>query len=236
WQNWNTYSSWDTQHEVARDPVEEPDGQFIECTHPWVVPDQTGYDRIRMYLHCGDSGAAPPVFEIWSLISTEEVGADFGLLCQTSPGCDADGDPCVDGEHCDWEDTEADGGAAVKQIGADGRSGSWYLDLSGHGRIVWDYVWYGGSTSGSDEPGMMFGPGVTSCLNDDGGPYQPPGSAWEVPTDSGCPEAGSPTTMILHRALPTEEYKMHKSRRIDPVLRRLLRRHLGGKWGSSGST
>ena len=236
WQDWNIYSGWsntDDEGEVV-DGISGGAGSFEEPTHPWVAAATDGTNGyIQLYFHSEDP------WEIWPLVSVDDVGDDFGVLCDAVDGssnpvdCTADGDDCPNGELCDLEDVTGDGdGEAVNELCADtGSASCFYLDQAAHGRFLWDYIANPEVNFDSDTPGFLFtGKKDSSCVSspDTNAPdvmqagwiTGSPGS-WQLGTSGTCPDA--PVLEDHHDPsmipLPNGEFKLYSqisSGGVDP--------------------
>lgn len=154
WQNFNN-TSWTTPVLVAQ---EVPEGDFLDATHPWVIPVHEGSARyIRMFVHTGYG--MDGIFTMYSIDSYGSEGSDFDLTCGNPFGCSVGGGTCGHGDECDWS-------SAWEEICDDGIAACDYMESAGHGRILWDYIAYGGVDFGSDAFSMIFTGDIADSCED----------------------------------------------------------------------
>lgn len=177
--------------------------------------DDGSAQAVRMFAHFGSMDD----HSVWSMDSTNEEGTDFGLTCTVGGGCDQDGDTCPYGSKCDFEDDSSDDGEAVEELCSDGTSACDYQTDAAHGRILWDYVAYGGVNDSVDEPKLVFSGNrdSTTCTSSDFGfprtdiyTAEWDGAEFQAATSGSCPV---PTIADAHDPamlpLPFDTFKMY---------------------------
>ena len=129
-------------------------GDYSMLSHPWVAASTDGQDNtIRLWMRRNAGTSAQPDSHTVRVDSLDVWGADFGLECTGT--CSVAGDTCATGEFCDYDDDSADGGLGVIDICADGDSACAYMNGMRHGRIRWDYIFFGAIDWGVDSPVMV---------------------------------------------------------------------------------
>lgn len=220
WQDFNSAGmGWTPTVEVAAG-VYSGTGVFVKPTHPWVVPEvqeQPGYNTVRtyrMFLQVDDDGSAP--FNIASIGSRDDVGDDFGLECLNPANCTADGDTCLAGNMCGWDNADA-----VVEVCGDSTAACSNLTNAGMGRFMFDNLRDsdGAVNFQRDRLRMVFtGQRTYECGSGrpTGGDdvymaiWSPAAKAWAVNSTSGCPDEN-----VDQRhdhgliALPRGEWKMY---------------------------
>ena len=197
WQDFNSATmGWTATVDVAAG-VYSGTGVFVKPTHPWVIPEvaqEPGYNEVRtyrMFLQADDDGSAP--FNIVSIGSRDDVGDDFGLECLNPANCTADGDTCLAGNMCGWDNSDA-----VVEVCGDGTEACSNLTNAGMGRFMFDNLRDSdGAVNFQEDKLRMVFTGQRTYACGSGRPsggddvymavWSPVTHVWTVDATAGCP-------------------------------------------------